>query len=425
MHLYLSLDLYYYLFIILDMLEKILLLKNPKYILLLILLLTAFLRLYRLDYPNKYIFDEVYHGFTATEYLKGSKEAWEWWTKAPEGVAYEWTHPPLAKEIMTASMFITRSQDAWAWRLPAALLGILSVFVVYKLGLILLKNNSSALIATFIFSIDGLNFVQSRIGMNDIYHVTFFLLSLLTLLNKRVIFSAILFGLAISSKWAAIYGLLFLFIPYLLFKQQYRKLTLFIIIPPLVYLTSYIPFFLHGHALDQFIKLQQQMWWYHTGLKAAHDYASPWWSWPLNLYPVWYFVDYQKDKIANIFASGNPPVFWFGIIALILTGWEAVKKRSFNLFLILMGFLVFWLPWAISPRIMFLYHYSPSVPFLTLALGHQLGSRFDNKRKGMVLLLLSIMVAGFILLFPFLTGMHIPSFLVHLFFLTNLTKNPF
>src|SRR3989338_11109219 len=103
---------------------------KPKHILIFILVITTILRLCRLDYPNKYVFDEVYHAFTAKEYLKGSKEAWEWWTTPPPGVAYEWTHPPLTKEIMTASMFIFRSQDAWAWRLPGALLGILSVYLI-------------------------------------------------------------------------------------------------------------------------------------------------------------------------------------------------------------------------------------------------------------------------------------------------------
>lgn len=400
-------------------------LANHKHIILIIILLTtAILRFFRLDFPNQYIFDEVYHGFTAKEYLKGNKEAWEWWTKAPEGVAYEWTHPPLAKEIMTASMFILRSQDAWVWRLPGVLLGILSVFAVYKLGQKLFQKDLPAILAAFLFSIDGLNFVQSRVGMNDIYFVTFFLLSLLFLLNKRVLWAAIFFGLAISSKWAVIYGLLFLFIPYLLFKHQYLNLVWIITIPILIYLATYIPFFLQGHSYSQFWELQQQMWWYHTGLKATHDYSSPWWSWPLNLYPVWYFVDYKDKFVANIFASGNPPVFWFGALAIILTGWEAVKKRSLNLFLILMGFLVFWLPWALSPRIMFLYHYSPSVAFMTLALGHQLMIRFREK-KSMVLLVLSICIAGFILVYPFLTGVHLSAFLVHSFFFTNLTKNPF
>src|SRR3989344_4335358 len=95
---------------------------SSKYILILILLLAAFLRLYRLDYPNKYVFDEVYHGFTAKEFLVGHKEAWEWWTTPPPGVAYEWTHPPLAKEIMAISMLVLHTQDSWAYRLPGALL---------------------------------------------------------------------------------------------------------------------------------------------------------------------------------------------------------------------------------------------------------------------------------------------------------------
>ncbi|MBI3109760.1 phospholipid carrier-dependent glycosyltransferase [Candidatus Daviesbacteria bacterium] len=407
------------------MLKRILSLKNPKKILMLILVLTAFLRLYRLDYPNQYIFDEVYHAFTAQEYLKGNKDAWEWRTTPPPGVAFEWTHPPLAKEIMTASMFLLRSTDAWVWRLPGALLGVLSVFLVYKLGLKLFQNNISATLAAFLFSIDGLNFVQSRIGMNDIYFVTFFLISLLFLLNKKIFFSAIFCGLAISSKWAAIYGYIFLFVPYLLLKKQYLNLILLTGILPIIYLATYLPFFLLGHRFDQFVQLQQQMWWYHTGLKATHDYSSPWWSWSLNFYPVWYFVDYKDKFIANIFASGNPPLFWFGALAILATGWEAIKQKSLNLFLILMGFLVFWLPWAVSPRIMFLYHYAPSVPFLTLALGYQLGSRFQGKMRSKILLLLSIMVLGFILIYPFLTGIHIPNFFVRFFFFTNLTKNPF
>lgn len=406
------------------MLNKIQFLKNSKYILILILLLAAFLRLYRLDYPNKYVFDEVYHAFTAKEYLNGHKEAWEWWTTPPPGVAYEWTHPPLAKEIMAVSMFIFQTEDAWAYRLPGALLGVLSVYLVYLLGIKLLANQNAALIAAFVFSLDGLNFVQSRTGMNDIYYITFLLASLLLLLNKKFIFSALLLGLALASKWASIYAYLIL-IPLLLKDRQYRHIPYFIIIPPIVYLISYIPFF-SEHTLEQFKGLQQQMWWYHTGLKATHAYSSPWWSWPLNLYPIWYFVDYQKDKMANIFASGNPALFWAGSVAILLTAWEVVKKRSIQLMIISLGFFAFWLPWAISPRIMFLYHFSPSVPFLSLALGYQLHKLIDDKRgRQLTFALLFLIVFSFILIFPFLTGIPLPRDFIKLFFLTNLSKNPF
>lgn len=398
---------------------------KSKYILILILLLSACLRLYRLDYPNKYIFDEVYHVFTAKEFLQGHKDAWEWWTKPPPGVAYEWTHPPLAKEMMTLSMFIFQNTDGWAWRLPGTLLGILSIYLVYLLGNSILKNEPASLIAAFVFSLDGLNFVQSRVGMNDIYYVTFVLASLLFLLRNRYLISALFFGLALSSKWAAVY---FLFIiTFILFKdRQLKKIFLFIFIPALIYLLSYLPFFLLGHSLDQFIQLQQQMWWYHTGLKATHGYASSWWSWPLNLYPVWYFVDYQKNTIANIFASGNPAVFWIGSVTLILTGIEAIKKRSTNLLLVVFGFLIFWLPWAFSPRIMFLYHFSPTIPFLCLSLGHQLSLELsDKERRKLIIILLFLISINFFLFYPILTGFPIPKNLINFFFLTNLSKNPF
>jgi len=421
------------------MLNKLKFLKKPKTILILIILSTAFLRLYRLDFPNKYVFDEVYHAFTAREYLKGSKEAWEWWTKPPPGVAYEWTHPPLAKEMMTASMFLSHSQDGWAWRLPGALLGSLSVYLIFLLGLNLLKSESASLLAAFIFSIDGLNFVQSRIGMNDIYMITFMLASLLFFVRKKYFLSALLVGLSFASKWSAIYLfcmylLIFLYdvfklndkSPLNIIKKYGRPTIYFIAIPLIIYLFSYLPFFLLGHSFDQFKQLQQQMWWYHTGLKATHTYSSPWWSWPLNLYPVWYFVDYQKNNVANIFTSGNTAVFWVGIGTLILTLWEAIKKRSSNLLIIITGFLVFWLPWSISPRIMFLYHFSPSVPFLALSLAYQLNMQLvDKKGRKLVIILLLLMIINFVLFFPMLTGIPIPRKFVNLFFVTNLSKNPF
>lgn len=397
---------------------------SSKHILILIILLASFARLYRLDYPSKYVFDEVYHAFTAKEMLAGHKVAWEWWNTPPPGVAYEWTHPPLAKEIMAGSMFLVHSQDGWAWRLPGAILGILSVYLIYLLGLKLIKRKSAALLAAFVFSLDGLNFVQSRIGMNDIYYVTFFLIALLFLLNKKYLFSAIFLGLALSSKWASVYAYL-IFIPLLLKNRQYYKILFFFFIPPVVYLVSYLPFFLE-HSIDQFKQLQQQMWWYHTNLKATHDYTSPWWSWPLNLYPVWYFVDYQKNAVANIFTSGNQVVFWAGSFALILTIVEIIKKRVVNLLVILLGFFAFWLPWSLSPRIMFLYHFSPSVPFLSLALGYQLNNLMgDKKGKQLAILLLILIIINFIFLFPFLTGIPLPRNFINLFFATNLSKNPF
>lgn len=404
-----------------DILKKI----NSKYILVLILVLTAFLRLYRLDYPNKYVFDEVYHAYTAKEYLKGNKEAWSPWGHSAPGVAFEWLHPPIAKELMTASMFILHTTDAWAWRLPGTLLGILSVFLVFKLGQLLFKTDSAALLSAFIFSIDGLVFVQSRIGMNDAYLVAFVLLSVIFFVQKKYLLSALLMGVACATKWSGVY-LTLMYFPILLYQRQFKNVIYFIIIPPAIYFLSYTHYFLMGYKWSDFVELHNQIWQYQTHLKATHGYSSPWWSWPLNLYPVWYFVDYEKDKIANIFASGNAPVFWFGTISLILTVWSFFRKKSAQLLIIILGFLVFWLPWALSPRIMFLYHFSPSVPFLSLSLGYQLNQRLQDKRsRRLIIVLLALMILSFILVYPFLVGLPLPKEMIKLFFTTNLSKNPF
>ncbi len=424
-------------------------LTKAQIFLIVILLLALFLRVFRLNFPNKYVFDEVYHAFTAKEYLAGHKEAWEWWTTPPPGVAYEWTHPPLAKEIMAGSMFILRSTDAWAWRLPGALLGVISIFLLYLLAKSLFKNESAALISAFIFSLDGLNFVQSRTGMNDIYVVTAILLCLVLFFRKHFLFSAIALGLAISSKWTGLY--LFGIVIILTFKYRtFKFLPYYLIIPPIIYLFSYLPFFLLGHNLQTFWGLQEQMWWYHSRLKATHDYASPWWSWPFNLYPVWYFVDYGKNTIANIFASGNPIIFWSGFGAILVTIWDFTKlvlslshrpllsikhfymtslndlQTADGLFVGLLGFFSFLLPWALSPRIMFLYHYSPCVPFLSLCLGYQISLLAHGKKDRILLIaILMLILAGFLFYYPMLTGIPLPRDLMLLFFKTNLTKNPF
>src|SRR5436309_474228 len=79
-------------------------------VLLIVALVLAALLLYliRLSAPNGFSFDEVYHAWTAGRFLRGDTGAWLWTTAvpagSPEGVSYEWTHPPLAKMFMEAGI---------------------------------------------------------------------------------------------------------------------------------------------------------------------------------------------------------------------------------------------------------------------------------------------------------------------------------
>jgi dolichyl-phosphate-mannose--protein O-mannosyl transferase len=93
---------------------------------------------------------------------------------------------------------------------------------------------------------------------------------------------------------------------------------------------------------------------------------------------------------------------------------------------VLLGFFVFWLPWIFSPRIMFLYHYSPSIPFLCLSLGYQIDLMVRSQKSRIVgLVILGLIFAGFLIVYPMLTGIPLAKEIFTKFFDLNLTKNPF
>lgn len=397
---------------------------KTKYLLIIILTISFILRVWRIDFPQAYVFDEVYYPFTAGEYLKNNTAAWEWWTTAPKGNSYAWVNPPLAQEIMAISMKVFGSDNYWSFRLPGVFLGVLSIYLLYLISMTLFKNQRVALITAFLFSLDGLTLVQSRTGMLDIYLLTFLLASVYFILTKHFFWSALFLSFAISTKWTGLY-IVPLYAWLLIKNRDYLKSIWYLIIIPITYLLIYIPFFLSGHDFSQFIELLRQEWWYHIHLKATHNFSSPWWAWPLNFYSVWYYVQYYPQNImSNIFAGGNTLIYWLGSISLAVSIWQLLKTRLQSLSIIIAGFLLFWLPWSLSPRIMFLYYFIPALPFLILSLGYQLDKLY-SKNKNLITILLVIILILSVLNYPFWVGIPLPRQWAVIFFLTNFTNNPF
>lgn len=374
---------------------------------LLLLLLFVLLRFLRLDFPQQLYFDEVYHAFTAGEILKANPAAWEYWAKPPEGVAYEWTHPPLAKLVMAGGIFVFGSPIGW--RLPGALFGLFAVYLVYLLAKEILKEKRIALFSAFLFSLEGLPFVVSRIGMAEIYFLTFALLTLLLFLKRKYFWSAVFFGSALATKWTAAFLLPLLFLAWLLSGKRFTRAHLwYLILPPILYFFSYLPFFLTGHNLGQWWETQRQMWGYHTNLAATHPYSSPWWSWPLALRPVWYFTQETNGLVSNIYASGNPVIFWGGLAAVLIGVVYVYKKKDKNLALLLAGYFLMFLPWAVSPRIMFLHHYLPAIPFMVLLLAWLLNTLWQKSKRPVVIGYLALAILSFAFYYPLWIGLPMP-----------------
>ncbi|GEM_PF-363405 len=401
--------------------------------------------------PPEMYFDEVYHAFTAKVIKSGDSKAWEWWNPHPEGFAYEWTHPPVSKYFMVLGMSVF-GENAFGWRFPAAIASTVSIFLMFLIGKKLF-GAKVGLIASALFALDGLSLVLGRIGMNDSYLVMFLLFTLLFFLDKKYFLSSVFFGFAISTKWSAFWFLpvlsvlyflqnpkkplpgVTLLVPFAAFflsvsqlNEQSALIALrvyavvwvalsavlvirkrfevwgFSLIPFLIYLISYIPQF-RFHDWDIFWGMQRQMWWYHTGLVATHPFTSPWWSWPVMSRPLWLYTSGVVDGVVgNIYAMGNPIIFWSGLVALIYALFQALKNKDKKLLFVVAAYCAVFVPWAFSPRIMFLYHYYPAIPFLVLGLAYSL-SKLKNSR---LMLFLTVSLLIFVYFFPHLTGMKIP-----------------
>lgn len=386
-------------------------LKSHK-LLIAILFFATLLRTVNLSHPQAYIFDEVYHAFTAKEYLHNHIEAWEWWTTPPPGVAYEWTHPPVAKYGMVAGMLLF-GENEFGYRLGSAVMGIISILGIYLLTSNLFKNKQIALLASLLVSIEGTHLVQSRIAMNDTYMLAFFVWSLYAAIKSRWKASALLYGLALGSKWSALYGVVplsFIYIYQELLPLRSIRYTLYSILYALriltitliTYILTFAPFILGGHTWAQWWELHRQMWYYHTHLVATHGYQSTPLQWIVGARPVWYWVEYGQGIMSNIYVHANPLILWLGLVALIL---QLKKVFQFPYTIIYTLYTILVLPWLFSPRIMFYYHYLPSATFLCVVLATWLYS-LPVKYRFAALLLCFV---SLLLISPMLYGFPMPQ----------------
>ncbi len=153
-------------------------------------------------------------------------------------------------------------------------------------------------------------------------------------------------------------------------------------IPLGVYVASYLPWAMisghqiiagwpAGHEGQTLLDLTGQMYRYHNDLTAAHAASSPWWAWPLNLKPVWFYQEgFAGATAASIYDAGNMVIWWLGVPALIFVAFMAFRRRSPALALIAIGFAAQWIPWARIDRAAFQYHYYTALPFVVLALAY-------------------------------------------------------
>lgn len=365
-----------------------------------------------LTYKASTYFDEIYHARTAYENILGLEP-------------YENTHPPLGKYIISVGIRIF-GMNPFGWRFMGTLFGVLMLPVLYHLLKQLFGSSFFCCVGTLLFAFDFMHLTQTRIATIDTYAVFFLLLmfdtmtvflklDLTTAKTKTMLLPlalcGVFTGLGIAAKWTAAYGAVGLAVLFfgklvLSFRDTLRrgeditplkrtavKLCLwcclfFVAIPFAIYFAAYLPLTTLPHNIHDiwgtFVNYQVNMFNYHSQLVAEHYFASPWYEWPLDIRPIWYFSSDMADAeghYSTITSMGNPLLWWAGVPAVISACALWLKERKTYAAVALCGFFSVYLPWVLVPRLTFIYHYFTAVPFVVVALVGVF-TRFENTRFG-------------------------------------------
>jgi predicted membrane-bound dolichyl-phosphate-mannose-protein mannosyltransferase len=347
---------------------------------------------------------------------------------------------------------IETGRHALAWRLPGVVLGAILAFFLVLLSRRLFASPVVPWIAGATVLLCGSMFAQARIGMNDIYVATFIVAAWYFIVAAHgesgvaeprrwlrspaldIVIAGVLLGLGLASKWAAAYTLGGVFVlsvgatalayergrpgsggPLDLLAGRGRNAALlfasFAVVPLAIYLGSYVSWF-GGRTAPygwNLWELTQQMYWYHSSLTAPHCAGSPWWSWPLDLKPVyWYFGASGGGANGYIYDAGNIVLFWAALPAAALTIALAIRTRSRSLAVLSIAMLAQYIAWIPISRVLFFYHFFAVLPFYLLCLAAVLAALWERRRKA-VLVFLGAAAIAFVVFYPYISGMPIPG----------------
>lgn len=241
------------------------------------------------------------------------------------------------------------------------------------------------------------------------------------------------FGLALATKWSGLLALAAGGLLALGWELTWRRrltgrlliglgslvrtlVLAFVIVPAVVYVTSYIPWFVNyayttegakvctvdGQPQEPcdvailsriagFYRYQASIASFHADLEAEHSYRAPAYTWPVIGRPVVYYWEHcpeerakgiptkneqgqfeapppcavAEENSAEIIALGNPGLWWVALAAvvpLVIGCWR--DRRAW--YIVTFWWLQF-APWLLVPRPSFFFYMVPIVPFLALA----------------------------------------------------------
>jgi len=469
-------------------------------------------RVVDLGRPNKLVFDETYYAKDAYSLLKfGYERSWPGDADASvvagnpdvmqDGASFV-VHPQLGKWLIAGGEALF-GMNSFGWRFASLVFGCLLVAVTIRLVRRVSRSTLIGGLAGLLLTLDGLAFVMSRTALLDIFTAFFVVVAVACLAADRDWFrnrladhlertgrpdlggrfgpallvrpwrlaAGLSFGLAVGTKWNALYLLAAFALLSLAWDVGARRLAGAGRRAPLAVLRDGLPAFLSlvllaavvyvstwaswlatsggygrswgeqnpeawtvrafGRPLASLLHYHRDIWGFHTGdyiNNATHAYRANPIGWLIVARPIG--IDAVNDIppgtdgclgpetcLRVISGIGTPVLWWAAVPALIaaLVLWLGARDWRFGIPVV--GVLSGWLPWfAYSDRPLFYFYAIVFLPFSVMAValcaGLILGPGRPSRRRLVGGVIVGVFVAlvglSFAWFYPVLTDEVLP-----------------
>lgn len=387
-----------------------------------ITIFSLIIRIWHLNLPKGYIFDEVYYAKDANSLIQHGVELNE------QGGADFIVHPPLGKWLIGIGIKIFGNNE-FGWRIIPALVGTACVILIYLIAQRLFNSIFLSSTAAVLMALDGLALVMSRVALLDIFLIFFILLAFYFTLTNNLWLSGVAIGLAGASKWSGFFVIPLIIALTINWKNfqlsiLLRRLVQFILTPLGVYFITWSGWILNsngwgrqsgGNLFSSLWKYHIEILGFHRDLAEKHAYNANPWSWLILGRPTSFYYESPKDCGAascaqEILAIGTPVLWWAGVFAIAVTAGLFIVSKDRIAAFILAGIAGTYLPWFfIQGRTMFYFYAISILPFLILALIYTFNwaLKYKDYRKYIGVFIIVVAI-NFIYFLPIFLGIQIP-----------------
>ena len=377
--------------------------------------------------------DDLFVALTGINYM-------EWGNLGPT----MWNHPGL-RNILIYFAMKGLGPGILGIKGVSLLAGTLSISLVALVAKRLLRDTTMALTAALLWAVEPLAIDFSRLAINDIYLAFFPLLGIFLCYCYResgrqwhLVCAGLSFGCGIASKWSGVFPMTVTFLMMALMVWREKSSTksmaflslihlaaTIILLPVLVYLITFMPWFGRGYDFLEWPSLQQSMYRetaQHTGyhpleLDKRDHWAREWFIRPVSYEDI--FVTATNDvslehepgislekNVTILLAAANPLVWLLVLPAVAFAAYRGIRRRDEGLCGLTAFFVAAYLPLALAGRPIWVDTALSVLPFAFMAVAYLVGSFSLNykMRNNIVAIYLALVVITTIPLYYMVIG---------------------